>query len=162
MDIYLLRHGIAEEGDLSQHDSNRALTDEGIEKLREVLRVAKKAGVSPSMILSSPYIRARQTADLAKEILKVEHDIVETYALKPMSQPREAWDDIRALREEPAILLASHEPLMGQLLGFLLATPGLQVEFRKGALAKVTVNSFGPSPRGVFNWFLTAKLAQGA
>ena len=160
MDIYLLRHGIAEEGDLAQHDSDRNLTPEGIEKLRQVLRLAKKAGVAPSMIVSSPYIRARQTAELAKEMLKVDHEIIETYALKPMSLPREAWDDIRALREEPSILLASHEPLMGQLLGFLLSTPGLQVEFRKSALAKVTVNSFGPSPRGVLNWFLTAKLAQ--
>ena len=162
MEIYLLRHGIAEEGDLAQHDSDRNLTPEGIAKLRQVLSLARKAGVAPSIILSSPYIRARQPTDIAKVVLKVEHEIVESYALKPMSHPREAWDDIRALRDESAVLLASHEPLMGQLLGFLLSTPSLQVEFRKSALAKVTVNSFGPSPRGVLNWFLTAKLAQSA
>jgi phosphohistidine phosphatase len=160
MEIYLLRHGIAEDQTPTQQDSHRALTKEGITRLQEVLATVAKAGSSPQLILSSPYVRARQTADIARQILKVEADIVETQALVPMAQPREAWDDIRALRSESSILLASHEPLMGQLLAFLLSVPGLQLDFKKGAIARVDLHSFGPAPRGVLKWFLTAKLGR--
>ena len=162
MQIYLLRHGIAEDARAGQPDSERALTDDGRDKLRRVLRRARTADLDPGVILSSPYRRALETAAVAAEVLGYKGEIVRTRALTPEGSPVDAWEEIRDRKDERAILLASHEPLMGQLLGFLLSTPGLQVEFRKGALAKVTVNSFGPSPRGVFNWFLTAKLAQGA
>ena len=160
MEIYLLRHGIAEDQSPTQQDAHRALTSEGVARLREVLTTVAKAGNAPQLILTSPYVRARQTAEIAREILKVKQDMVETHALTPMAQPREAWEEIRALRSESSILLASHEPLMGQLLGFLLGVPGLQVEFKKGAIARVDVNSFGPTPRGVLKWFLTAKLGR--
>ena len=160
MELYLLRHGIAEDQSPTNQDADRALTNPGIARLRDVLATAASAGVAPSLILSSPYLRARQTADIAREILKVEQPIVEITALTPMAHPSEAWDEIRALRREPSILLASHEPLMGQLLGFLLGTVNLQVEFKKGAIANVEVASFGPAPRGVLKWFLTAKLSR--
>ncbi len=160
MEIYLLRHGIAEDQSPTQQDAHRALTKDGVTRLREVLTTVASAGNSPQLILSSPYVRARQTAEIAREILRVQPEIVETHALVPMAQPREAWDDIRALRSESSILLASHEPLMGQLLGFLLSVPGLQVDFKKGAIAKVDLHSFGPAPRGVLKWFLTAKLGR--
>jgi phosphohistidine phosphatase SixA len=60
--IYLLRHGIAEN---STPDSDRALTPEGREKLRRVLARARDADVAPSLILSSPYRRALETAEIA-------------------------------------------------------------------------------------------------
>ena len=160
MEIYLLRHGIAEDQSPTQQDAHRALTNEGAARLREVLITVYKAGNSPQLILTSPYVRARQTAEIAREILRVESDIMESQALTPMAQPREAWDEIRALRSEQSILLASHEPLTGQLLGFLLGVPGLQVEFKKGAIARVDLHGFGPTPRGVLKWFLTAKLGR--
>ena len=160
MELYLLRHGIAEDQSPTNQDADRALTNAGIARLRDVLTTASKAGVAPSLILSSPYVRARQTAELACEILKVEQPIVETHALTPMAHPSEAWDEIRALRREPSIMLASHEPLMGQLLGFLLGAVNLQVDFKKGAIAHVELASFGPAPRAVLKWFLTAKLSR--
>ena len=85
---------------------------------------------------------------------------METHALIPMTHPSEAWDEIRSFSRERSVLLASHEPLMGQLLGFLLGAVNLQVEFKKGAIACVEVGSFGSAPRAVLKWFLTAKLSR--
>ena len=62
MQIYLLRHGIAEDAKPGRPDSERALTDEGRAKLRRVLKRARTADVTPSLILSSPYRRAMETA----------------------------------------------------------------------------------------------------
>ena len=56
MELYLLRHGIAE--DHATSDADRALTDEGREKVHRVMKRAAASGVSPSLIISSPYKRA--------------------------------------------------------------------------------------------------------
>ena len=160
MQILLLRHGIAAERAPSGRDADRALTGEGTKKLRLVLGAAKAAGVSPSLILTSPYRRARETAELAAEVLGYTGKIVECPALEPGGSPQEAWQEIRARRDEAAILLAGHEPLFSALTAHLLGAPTLQVDFKKGALVRVDAGSFGPSPRCVLRWMLTPRLCQ--
>src|SRR5690348_1434062 len=99
MEIYLLRHGIA--GDASS-DAERALTAEGREKLARVMKRARQAGVVPGVILSSPYRRAVETAEIAAEVLGYEGKIVRVRALLSEASPREAWDEIRARKDEPS------------------------------------------------------------
>src|SRR5271170_629525 len=159
MEIYLLRHGIAEEGRPGGHDSDRALTSEGREKLRRVLKRAHDAGVRPGVILASPYQRAVETAQLAAELLDYRGEIVKTRALVPDASPQEAWDEIRSRRTEAAILLASHEPLMSSMAAFLLSSPALQVDMKKGALSRIDCDHFGPEPHGLLKWMLTAALS---
>ena len=96
MQIYLLRHGIAENGAPGRPDSERALTDEGREKLRRVLARARDAGASPSLILSSPYRRALETAEVAAGVLAYEGKVVKSRALVPEASPFDAWEEIRA------------------------------------------------------------------
>jgi len=159
MQIYLLRHGIAEEPRPGLADPERALTTEGREKLRRVLKQARRAGVAPSLILSSPYRRAVETADVAKEALGYGGKVVRTRALTPAASPFDAWEEIRARKDEPAILLASHEPLMSGLAAFLLDSPSMQIDMKKAALVRVDCDRFGPESRGVLKWMLTPALA---
>jgi phosphohistidine phosphatase len=150
--IYLLRHGIAED---STPDSERALTPEGREKLRRVLARAHSAGVAPSLIFSSTYRRAIETADLAAEVLGYAGKIVKTRALLPPASPFETWEEIRKRPDEQAVLLASHEPLMSSLAAFLLSSPALVVDMKKAALLRVDCDRLGPEPKGVLKWMLT-------
>jgi len=149
MEIYLLRHGIAEDG---SPDSARALTAEGKEKLRRVL---KRAPVKPSLILTSPYRRAVETAEIAAEVLGYDGDIERAEPLTPNGSPAAVWEEIRARKNENAILLASHEPLMSATAAFLLGVPGLHVDMKKAGLVRVDVDRFGPQPSGVLKWMLT-------
>jgi phosphohistidine phosphatase len=158
MDIYIFRHGIAEDAHEGQPDSERALTLEGRKKLRNVLRAAGAAGVRPSLILTSPYRRAVQTAQLAAEVLEYKGELVRTRALEPMSSPGSAWDEIRTHKDEPRILLAGHEPLFSALTAFLLGCPTLHIDFKKGGLACVEVDRAGAAPNGVLKWYLVPKL----
>lgn len=158
MDVYLLRHGIAEDAGPGTSDSERALTREGRDKLRRVLKRADEAGVAPALILSSPYRRAVETAEIAAEVLNYRGKIVHAAALVPNASPSDAWDEIRS-RNEEAILLASHEPLMSSLLAHLLGAPALHTDFKKGALARVACATNGPTPRCVLKWLLTPALA---
>ncbi|MGH9662189.1 MAG: SixA phosphatase family protein, partial [Bryobacteraceae bacterium] len=99
MEIYLLRHGIAEESTLALRDSERRLTPKGKTKLRDVLDRARRSGVKPTLILSSPLVRARETADIAAEILGCRDGIVETESLVPGSTPERVWSEIREHRD---------------------------------------------------------------
>jgi phosphohistidine phosphatase len=159
MEIYLLRHGIAEDGRAGQPDSERELTGEGREKLRRVLKRARAADVAPSLILSSPYRRAVETASIASESLEYKGKVVETRALIPDASPQEAWEEIRSRHGETAILLASHEPLMSALTAFLLGCPALRVDMKKAALVRIDCDRIGREPRGVLKWMLTPAVA---
>ncbi len=159
MEIYLLRHGIAEDPRPGMKDADRALTAEGKKKLREVLQVAKAAGMKPQLILTSPYRRARETAEAAVAVLGYGGELTPCPTLTPMSDPREAWGDIKAFKDSESLLLASHEPLTGMLIGFLLGTPNLAVDVKKGSITRVDVVNFGVNPRGVLRWMLTPKIA---
>ncbi len=159
MQIYLLRHGIAEDGRPGHPDSERALTGEGREKLRRVLKRAKLAGAAPDTILSSPYRRAVETADVAVEVLGYEGKVVRTRALLPEASPFDTWEEIRSRKGDGSILLASHEPLMSSMVAFLLDSPSLEVDMKKAALVRVDCERFGPEPRGVLRWMLTPALA---
>ena len=159
MEIYLLRHGIAEDAKAGQSDSSRALTSEGREKLERVLHRAAKAGVKPSLILSSPLLRAMQTAEVAKDVLGYDAKIVQTEALTPHASPAATRNEIRERRSESAVILASHEPLMSALAAFLLRSPGLQVDMKKAALVRMDCDRFGAEPSAVLKWMLTPGIA---
>jgi phosphohistidine phosphatase len=159
MQVYLLRHGIAEDAPPGHPDSERALTGEGREKLRRVLKCARAAGAAPGVILSSPYRRAVQTAEAAAEILGYRGKIFQTRALVPDASPSDAWEEIRSRGHERAILLASHEPLMSSMVAFLLDSPALSVDMKKATLVRVDCERIGPEPHGVLKWMLTPATA---
>lgn len=161
MEIYILRHGIAEDAPAGQPDSERALTSDGRKKLRNVLRTAASAGVAPSLILTSPYKRALQTAQLAAEVLDYKGELLRTKALEPASAPKSVWDEIRVHKDEATILLVGHEPLFSRLMAYLLGSPNLQVDFKKGAIACIELDRFPAEPHGVLRWMVTSKLAGG-
>src|SRR5580693_8538723 len=134
MELYLFRHGIAEDAKPGRPDAERALTEEGKKKVAEVVRAARRAGVEPSLIVSSPYVRAVETAQIAVEGFGYKGDIVRTQTLVPFGSPNKVWDELRDYRDEAAILLAGHEPLLSQLASYLLASPALQLEMKKAAM----------------------------
>ena len=100
-----------------------------------------------------------QTAEAAAKALGYEDDIVTSNALIPEATPEEAWDEIRTHKDQPEVLVASHQPLCGALAAFLLNAPTLEIDFRKSALLCVSVDGAAARPNGTLQWMLTAKLA---
>ena len=159
MEIYLLRHGIAEDAKPGRPDAERALTDEGREKLRRVLKRARAANARPDAILASPYRRAVETAEMAAEALGYKGRIERVQALTPDASPYDVWEEIRSRKAEDSILLSSHEPLMSSLAAFLLGCPALQVDMKKAALVRVDCERFGAEPKCALKWMLTPGVA---
>ena len=159
MEIYLMRHGIAEDPVPGMRDAERPLTGEGKKKLREVLQTAKRAGVRPSAILSSPYRRARETAAIAADVLSLTVEPFLSQHFTPMAEPHKGWEEIRLFSSEPAVLITTHEPFTGMMVAFLLGASHLPIDVKKGSLIRIDVEGTGPHPRGVLKWILTPRLA---
>jgi phosphohistidine phosphatase len=161
MHVYLLRHGIAEDEHPGVGDADRALTLDGRRKLRHVLKSVAEAGAKPSLIVSSPFKRALQTAEIAGAVLGYQGDVLRSRVLLPSASAEQVWDEIRAHRDEEGILLVGHNPLFDSLGPYLLGAPTLQMDFKKGAMLRVDIESFGVQPRGILRWYIIAKLSAG-
>jgi phosphohistidine phosphatase len=160
MEIYILRHGAAEDSGPGRPDAERALTADGKEKLRRVLERARAAGAWPSLILTSPYRRAVETAGEAASVLSYDGKLVRCPLLVPEISPFDVWEELRAHATEKAILLASHEPLCSSLVAFLLGSPSLLLEMKKAALVRIDCERLGREPKGVLKWMLTPSVAR--
>jgi len=158
MEIYLLRHGIAEERSDTGRDEDRRLTGEGREKLERVLERAHAGGVAPSAIISSPLRRALETAEIAARQLGYEGKILRSPALSPGSSPQDVWNLLREHAGEMAVLLTGHEPLFSATVAHFLGSLRGMVRFRKGALVCIDVEDGRSVPEGVLQWMITPRL----
>jgi phosphohistidine phosphatase len=158
MQLYLLRHGLAEERSSTGQDSNRVLTADGIAGLERVLALARRAGVRPSLILSSPYARAVQTAGLASQKLEYAGKILKSPAFAPDSSPFRAWEEIRLHEGEDSLLVAAHEPLLSSTVAWLAGSTRVMVRFVPAAMVRIDFDAVGPHPAGVMHWMISPDL----
>jgi phosphohistidine phosphatase len=158
MEIYILRHGAAEDARPGHRDSERELTGEGRKKTEAVCKLARRAGIKPTLVLSSPYARALETARIAARELEYPGHLLTIDSLVPHSSPERVWADIRTHDDQDAILLAGHEPLLSHLVGYLLDAPSLKIEMKKSALVRIDIDAPGVHPRGALKWMLVPRL----
>ena len=109
MEIYILRHGIAVERGSPGYkkDSERPLTDEGEEKMRQIAKAILAMDLKFDLILSSPYVRAQQTAEIVAA--ELDQEVTFTELLVPDGNSLEL---IREINDEKPqrVLLVGHEP----------------------------------------------------
>jgi phosphohistidine phosphatase len=157
MKLYLVRHGIAvDRGTSGLSDEERFLTEEGIEKMRQAARGLGKIGVRPALILSSPLVRARQTAEILAEALGKNIPVKLTAALSPAGTREQVYEDIRRERRLESVMLVGHQPSLGELAGALAwRSPDCYVELKKGGACAIELDQLAPEPRGKLLLLLT-------
>jgi phosphohistidine phosphatase len=162
MEIWLLRHALAEERADSGRDADRTLTEDGHKRARYVARGLAELEPGIELVLTSPYARARQTAEPAARALRISGKLRETQALEPSSDPQEILDELRA-EKAGSVLLVGHEPHLGALLGRLVAgRPGLEIPMRKAAVARLTWTGSGAATlRALLPAKVLARLGSG-
>ena len=149
--VDLLRHGAALAAAPGGADSERALSQEGREQLQGVVERARAAGAKPSLLISSPYRRARETAEIAAGILGYAGAIGRSRALEPDRSPFDIWDEVRRRDTESEILLVGHLPLLGELALLLLKR---SVRIYPGTMLCIEVPELVPEPSGTLEWML--------
>ena len=161
MDIFILRHGIAAELSVgtSARDADRALTPKGKREMWQVARTMKLLDFSSDLILSSPYTRAFQTAEIVAKALGLKKKLELTDCLVPHGNARELISSLNKYKPAPqSVLLVGHEPYLSQLISLLISGGSTaSVTLKKAALAKLSTDSLKFGHCATLKWLLTPK-----
>jgi phosphohistidine phosphatase len=162
MNVYLLRHGIAADKDdpAFASDGERPLTKKGIKRMRKAARGISRLAITFDAVLTSPLVRARQTAEIVATALGAESCLDELPELAPGSSPNQLLSALSSLKEHEHLMLVGHEPLLGEFAGFLLRAKNvsdLAIPLKKGGICCVEVDSLAPGKPGQLHWLLTPK-----
>lgn len=161
MRIILVRHAIAQDrGEAAAEgiaEADRPLTAEGREKMRRAARGLRRVLARPTLLASSPWRRARATADILAEALDIP-DVVTTPALLPGRLQTEllAWLDEHGRPE--SVALVGHEPDLGLWAGWLLSGQAHgMVRLKKGSACRIDFTGRPLPGHGELQWLLTPR-----
>jgi phosphohistidine phosphatase len=158
LELYLIRHGVAEErGEDWPDDSKRPLTAEGIAKLRKEARGLTAIGEGFDHIVSSPLVRTRQTAEVFSEHLKNKPPVSTADALAPAGTPAAVIQEITKHVRKARVALVGHEPNLGELAAQLIGARA-PLEFKKGGICRIDFEVLPPKGVGALRWFLPPRV----
>ncbi len=161
MDLYLLRHAIAVERGTRKFndDFDRPLTTEGEKKLRRVVKAMRSLEISFDVILSSPYVRARETAEIVTSELGLGKKLELMEALGVDGSAQELIQSLRTRNlAEKSVLLVGHEPYLSLLIGLLTTgTSRSTVIMKKAGLCKLLVANLRAGRCAKLEWFLAPR-----
>mgnify|MGYP001430922192 CR=1 FL=1 len=142
VDLLLMRHGIAAERVCGRDHPDRPLTDRGIQRTLEVVRQLRMRDVLADALISSPYRRSRQTAELAIQAGLAKSICLDS-ALEPGGDP---WPLVSRL--SGCCLLVGHEPDLSTLAATLIGAPAGSLRLRKAGCCHLSWPAGLSDPRG--------------
>lgn len=162
MNLYFMRHGIALPPETSSHtsDRDRPLSPKGTKRVRKAAKGIYRLGISFDAVLSSPFLRARQTADIVAGALRKEITTEEIFGLAPERSVADLMADLTPYKHRDHLLLVGHEPSLSDILSHLLhgqAGTKIAVKFKKGTVCRIFVDVLPPTGPATLEWLLTPK-----
>jgi phosphohistidine phosphatase len=157
-ELYLIRHGVAEErSDAWPDDAKRPLTEDGMSRMRKATRGLAELDVSFDVILTSPLVRARQTAEILAAGLDPAPTVVTVDALAPGGAYAALVTELAKHARRTRVALVGHEPGIGELAARLIGSRH-PIEFKKGAVCRIDLDELPPSGPGDLRWLLPPKI----
>jgi phosphohistidine phosphatase len=161
MELYVIRHAIAQPLDKKNDftDEKRDLTSEGRDRMREAAKGLRKLGVEFDLILTSPLVRAVETADVVAATLGVaKKDVQQTTNLAPGAAIEALVAELKSHTGMESIALVGHQPDLGDIIADIIGCKGgLAVELKKGSVCAINITETVPLLRGTLQWLLTPK-----
>ncbi|MFO7447400.1 MAG: phosphohistidine phosphatase SixA [Ignavibacteriaceae bacterium] len=136
MNIYFIRHGDAERPSSSTNDFDRKLTKEGKNSLKIAAVKWKDIIHSFDYIVTSPLVRAVQTAKIIAEVFDYEDEIIKDDKLAGGGKTEDIIEIANALDGEN-IAFIGHQPDFSHYVSDLISINGAHIEFKKAAIAKI-------------------------
>lgn len=160
MNLYILRHGIAVEHGAAgyKNDDDRPLTSKGERKVRTIAKAIKGLEISFDSILSSPLVRARETAEIVADVLKAKKRLELTDTLAPQESSKPL---IQYLNDQGAfddVLLVGHEPFLSRFVSLLISgNSHTALLLKKGGFCKLSTSDLKHAQCAILEWLLTPK-----
>ncbi len=164
MDLYIVRHGIAidREDPKCPPDPERYLTEEGIKKTKQAAKGLAALGVTADLLISSPYVRAVQTAEIFATALgyskqKIRHSDL----LLPGAEPTLFFRELAKDKHSSSVLVFGHAPHLDELIAAACASKQSITALKKSGVAALTMKRLSP-PSAELVWLATPKLLRRA
>ena len=156
MDIYLIRHAdafrLGERG--ATTDEERPLTEQGEAQARRVGAGLERRGVRPAVVLTSPLVRARQTADLvASQWLAATPPVQNLKELTPGSKRRKLARALGDLAKD-SVILVGHQPDLGEWAAWLIGSKKAQLDLAKAGVAHIDCEGAPDKGKGTLRWLV--------
>lgn len=157
MRLILIRHAEAVavgENGISE-DEARPLTDTGRARARAIAATLKRLGLRPDRLLSSPLLRARQTADEIARVWGADFpEIEETGSLAPGGRKRKLSQKL--LQDEvDLVAVVGHNPDLSETVGWFLGEKKVGLDLEKGGMACIEFEGLPCKGEGVLSWLVT-------
>ena len=147
-----------EREDWDEDDSKRPLTREGEKQLEKISKAIKKIDLEFDLILSSPYARAKKTAEIVAEKLDLKKLLKFSDDLTPEGDMENLIGEINKFKPQPEnLLLVGHEPYLSKLTAQLISEGDMEMDFKKAGLCKLKAEKLHFGRCAKFCWLLTPK-----
>jgi phosphohistidine phosphatase len=153
--LYILRHAEAEPE--ANSDAERELTPKGRDQAKKMGRFCREQEIFPELLLTSPLVRAEQTAKLVWKELGEKTKLEIASFLSAGMQPEAALTHIGKLSSRDSLMLVGHEPDLSQFIAAVIGGGLDHIRLRKAGLAKLTLPEAKPGV-GTLEFLLTPKL----
>lgn len=160
MQLYIVRHGIAidREDPKCPADPERYLTEDGIKKTKQVAEGVAALGATADLLLTSPYVRANQTAELFAHALDYPRQkIRETDLLLPGGEPSLLFRELSKDKQSASVFLFGHAPQLDELIAAALGLKNQITSLKKAGVALMELRRISP-PSGQLVWLAPPKL----
>jgi phosphohistidine phosphatase len=149
MRVTLIRH--AEAGDDAPRDESRALTVRGRADARRLGRALARRGVRFTLIVTSPLVRAVQTAEIVAAAVEYRGRMVATDLLEPEAAASEVVALLETVADEKSVALVAHEPILSAVAA-ALTHKARYPALRKAEALRIRVPDDGPGAAGSLRW----------
>jgi len=158
--LYVMRHGIAvARGDPNfPDDTKRPLTPEGKKKLRDVAGGLFRLGLCVDSVISSPLIRAAETAAIVAEVVGPGIQVEFSDHLRPGGSLQILVNSLGKREGHRGVLLVGHEPDLSIGVAKLIGNARANFQFKKGGCCRIDFEKFPPHPPGKLIWWLTPRV----
>lgn len=164
MNLYIFRHGLAAElgepglpKDLK--DADRPLTAKGKQKLWRTTEAMQAMEIKFDVVVSSPLLRAMQTAQIVTEAMSLRRKLILTDSLAPAGSPKALIDQLNELGPRVKnVLIVGHEPYLSRLIALLVTgNTTAALDLKKGGLAKLELKKLHYARCAMLAWLLAPK-----
>jgi phosphohistidine phosphatase len=157
MNIYLIRHGDTEKVSIGKKDFDRELTSSGRIKLKSAILNWKNIIREFNFIVTSPLVRAVQTANIIAELYGTGNNILIDKKLSPGSRTESLIEIANSLESEE-IAFVGHQPDLSEQLSDLISTKSAYIDFKKGAIAKVSFGNKVSIAKGTLEFLIPSSI----
>lgn len=156
----MMRHGIAvTRGDPNfPDDTERPLTPAGKKKLRSIARGLFRLGLCVDSIISSPLVRASETAEIVSEVFGPGVTVESSDFLRPGGSLQTLLTSLGKRADHRSVLIIGHEPDLSEGVARLIGNARANFQFKKGGCCRIDFDKFPPRPPGKLIWWLTPRV----